>query len=382
MDHAGAKRIGAPVMTTLTPPETTALALAGTVREEVPAGLRAWLGLASGLLLGGLDLLIARASGLELHLGGRDVSLVTFGIFALSYGAFGFVLGRLLEARRVLERHAATIAAQLGEIQVSQARALHYEKLASIGRLAAGVAHEVRNSLGVVRSSAAFLLEDLETAEGADVDPDRRRAGRFIREEIDRLDGFVRSLLDYSRPLTPSLGEVELFELLTRVVVAAAVEGPRVEVDAAVAGRRCQADRDLITQALLGLTLNACQAVTAGGRVALRSPRAEPADELWIEVADDGPGVAPADAGRIFEPFFTTKAQGTGLGLPMAERIARAHDGRDELVPGRGLGPAGAGSCFRLALPLRPSRRAAQPSSSASSTTTLAAAAAPDERTQ
>jgi len=185
MDHAGAKTIGAPVMTTRTPHETTALALAGTVREEVPAGLRAWLGLASGVLLGGLDLLIARASGLELHLGGRDVSLVTFGIFALSYGAFGFVLGRLLEARRVLERHAATIAAQLGEIQVSQARALHYEKLASIGRLAAGVAHEVRNSLGVVRSSAAFLLEDLETAEGADVDPDRRRAGRFIREEID-----------------------------------------------------------------------------------------------------------------------------------------------------------------------------------------------------
>ena len=109
------------------------------------------------------------------------------------------------------------------------------------------------------------------------------------------------------------------------------------------------ADPELVAQLLLGLATNAAEAAQPGGRVELRARR-EPG-RVVLAVADDGPGVPAEDRERIFEPFFTTKERGTGLGLAMAERIARAHGGALRLVPGAGAGPGGSGACFELALP-------------------------------
>lgn len=109
------------------------------------------------------------------------------------------------------------------------------------------------------------------------------------------------------------------------------------------------ADADLLAQVLLGLLLNAADAVAERGRIVVRAMADDAA--VTVEVADDGPGVPPADAEQVFEPFFTTKAGGTGLGLAMALRIAQAHGGTLELAPGRGAGANGAGACFRLRLP-------------------------------
>lgn len=299
----------------------------------------AWIGLAAGLGLGAADFALFRIIDIRVEWNGHDAFAPTMAVFALTYAALGFVLGRLLEARRRVERDARTIEAQSAQV-------LQYEKLASIGRLAAGVAHEVRNSLGVVQSSAGLLLESSAVTE------DQRKAGRFIQEEIRRLDGFVRSLLDFSRPLTPALAEVEVGALLSRVrALAQTTQHCEIEVLPLAPLPSCRADSDLLTQGLLALTRNAAEAAK---HVQLRAHAA--GGLIHIEVADDGPGVADESARRVFEPFFTTKAQGTGLGLPMAERIAHAHHGALELRPGAGLGSSGRGACFRLTLPMEVQR--------------------------
>ena len=93
----------------------------------------------------------------------------------------------------------------------------------------------------------------------------------------------------------------------------------------------------------------------AAGRITIRLHRE--GSEMVIDVADDGPGISIDDAERVFEPFYTTKTEGTGVGLPMAERIARAHEGSLSCVVGEGAGPNGTGACFRLALPLSKAQR-------------------------
>jgi signal transduction histidine kinase len=110
-----------------------------------------------------------------------------------------------------------------------------------------------------------------------------------------------------------------------------------------------EVDPELVSQALLDLVTNAAEAVASGGRIELRA-RSEP-EAVVLAVADDGPGVAAEDRERIFEPFYTTKASGTGLGLAMVERIARAHGGAIRLVSGAGAGPRGSGACFEVVLP-------------------------------
>ncbi len=297
----------------------------------------AWTGFAIGFAIGAFDYALFRALGVDMRLAGRPVTLEVCALFAGSYAVLGFLGGRLVEARR-------TIAGQLAALEASQARALENEKLAAIGRLAAGVAHEVRNPLGVIRSAASVLVE------GTPATDPRARAGTFIVEEVDRLDRLVRALLDYSRRL----------QIVPRPVDLARVAGGAVALGGEALGRRRVAvesdgrpiaagDPDLLTQVLLGLLVNAAQATSEDGRVEVRL--AAEAGDVTAEVADDGPGIAPEIRDHLFEPFHTTKPGGTGLGLAMAARVVQAHGGRIEVPEGRGAGAGGAGACFRIRLP-------------------------------
>jgi two-component system sensor histidine kinase HydH len=292
----------------------------------------AWLGLG----LGACDYVLLRALGVTMRLGQSDATLAICGLFAASFAGFGWAIGRLFAAQAALRTSAAQVAD-------SQRRALQSEKLAEIGQLAAGVAHEVRNPLGVIRSSAAMLALDLP--EGSDA----RRASGFIVEEVDRLNGVVRALLDYARPLATRREAVTLATLMMAVqpLVAAALGERRVTLTAAGTGE-VFGDPDLLAQVMLTLIDNAAHACP-GGRIEVTLVDAATASEL--RVADDGPGVDPAVAGQIFAPFVTTRAGGTGLGLAMAARIAEAHGGTVLLRRGAGLGPGGRGACFVLALP-------------------------------
>ncbi len=305
-----------------------------------------WIGAVAGVAVGVADY------GLFVVLGSPDLwtpsPLVAGAILAGGFGALGFAVGRLALARQRAARDAATIESQLHQLEEAQRSLLQQEKLAAIGRLAAGVAHEVRNPLGVIRASASMVQESFETGS------DPYRACQFICEESDRLNTLIIALLNFSRPTEPRLESVAPEKLLDRALHLAGEELGRRHITVVREGDgagEMQADPDLLSQVLLDLLLNAAEAAGERGRVVVRL--GGDAEQVRLEIADDGPGVPAAMVGQIFEPFVTTKARGTGLGLPMALRIVETHGGRLEAAAGAGAGPAGAGACFRVEVPRR-----------------------------
>jgi two-component system sensor histidine kinase HydH len=306
-----------------------------------------WIGAAAGLLLGLSDTWLLTLTGVEWSIGDRDATPLVAVTFASSCTLLGFLAGRLAMARARARADAETIRRQQQALVASERVAHENEKLAAIGRLAAGIAHEVRNPLGVIRASAAMVREHFPPSD------DAHRACGFILDEIDRLDGLIASLLAFARPTALRLRPAAVGDVVARATALAdetlRKRSARLEAKLAAPETELAVDPDLIAQVLLGLVTNAAEAVAPGGHVELRA-RVEPA-AVVLAVADDGPGVPESDRARVFEPFFTTKPSGTGLGLAMADRIARAHGATLRVVPGAGAGPSGAGACFELVLP-------------------------------
>lgn len=294
------------------------------------------------------DLTVFLALGLEMRLAGRSVLTEVMILFMVTYGVLGFVMGKLMEARAQAREDARTIESQLRALEASQRVALQNEKLAAIGRLAAGIAHEVRNPLGVIRASASMVREHFSPEEEA------HRACEFIREEIDRLNSLITSLLTFSRPAELRLQPVLIEQVIDRALQLTNEElqrrGITVVRESENTSLTVTADPDLIAQVIFGLVGNAAEAIVEQGIVILRTLSEH--GQVVVEVVDTGPGVSPADAERIFEPFFTTKSSGTGLGLPMAARVVRAHGGLIEIVQGQGAGKDGVGARFRVRLPI------------------------------
>jgi signal transduction histidine kinase len=305
-------------------------------------------GALAGLALGVVDTALLAASGVEMTIGGRSAALLVGATFTSSFALLGFLSGSLARARARAREATATIANQQQALGASQRAAFENEKLAAIGRLAAGIAHEVRNPLGVIRASAALVQEHFREGE------DAHRACRFVVEETDRLDGLIASLLAFARPTALRVREARVAEVVERAAQLAEEVARRHDVALVrrlgeAGGSELAVDPDLVAQVLLGLVTNAAEAAGPGGRVELRALAR--AGDVVLAVADDGPGVSAEPRERVFEPFFTTKERGTGLGLAMAERIARAHGGALRVATGAGAGPGGAGACFELVLP-------------------------------
>jgi two-component system sensor histidine kinase HydH len=295
------------------------------------------------------DLVVFLSLGLDMRLAGRAVTVEVSVLFMATYAALGFAIGKLVEARARARADACTIEAQLRALKTSQRAALQNEKLAAIGRLAAGIAHEVRNPLGVIRASASMVQEHFTPAE------DAYQACQFIREESDRLNGLITSLLTFARPAELRLQPVAIEKVIDRALQLTGEELQRRCITVArESGRELPAvtaDPDLVAQVVLGLVTNAAEAIGNHGLIIVRT--GSDRDAVCVEVVDTGPGVPPADTERIFEPFFTTKPTGTGLGLPMAARIVRAHGGVIEVVSGQGKGEHGTGARFRIRLPIQ-----------------------------
>ena len=306
-----------------------------------------WLA-AAGLALAVVDFALLSWLGVEMSVAGRQVAGWVFAYFAASFAAVGYLLGLLVKARSRARADAATIRTQMRALEASQRALVQQEKLAGLGRVAAGIAHEVRNPLGVIRSSASMVQESFDPGE------EPHRACGFIVEEIDRLNGLIGSLLTFARPAELNRGPVHVEKAIDRALqlAEAAIERRRVVVERASRGGvpEVQADADLVAQIVLDLVQNACEAVGPQGRIEIVA--CGEGEEVHVDVADDGPGVPDADREKVFEPFFTTKDTGTGLGLSMAARIAQAHGGSLDLVPRAGLGDGGRGARFRLRLPL------------------------------
>ncbi len=225
-----------------------------------------------------------------------------------------------------LARQFNTMTAALTE---HQDRLVQSEKLAGIGRLAAGVAHEINNPLAVILGYARLLRK---RADG----PLRDELG-IIEDEAVRARDIVQGLLDLSRPLPAGRDRVDLREICDEVVgrllQATDLRAAAIQIEGAGFAPGVPAK---LRQVLANLVRNGAEAAGPGGRVTVRV--VEAGDQVRVEVEDTGAGIAEAARDRIFEPFFTTKERGTGLGLAVSRAIARAHGGdvTGESVPGGG----------------------------------------------
>jgi signal transduction histidine kinase len=213
------------------------------------------------------------------------------------------------------------------------------EHLSKLGQLSAGMAHEIRNPLAGIAMTAQVLRGKLDGREDAAAFLDR------IQEETERLERIVRSLLDFSRPVSPKLANLDLREAAQRALgdmrEQAAAAGLILEWPEDGVPLRAWADRDQLQQVLLNLLLNAIQVCRRGDRVGLRLELAAAAGggaRPRLVIYDSGPGVDPAAQERLFDPFYTTKAEGTGLGLAICQKIMEEHGGQIRYRSGPGGG--------------------------------------------
>jgi len=217
------------------------------------------------------------------------------------------------------------------------------EGLAKLGRLTAGVAHEVKNPLNSMRLWLEVLKANMP------VDPEPHQAVRMLDTEIDRLDRAVKTFLDYTKPVEPRIEETDLLALLQEVRDAAGPAvgkaGLQLRFDLPAQFPSVRLDRQLIHQAVLNLVLNACDFTSRGGHVALRL--SHNAEYAVIAVSDSGRGIAPENREKVFQLFFTTRPGGTGIGLANTFRFVELHNGRIEFDS-----EVGRGTTFRVELPL------------------------------
>jgi signal transduction histidine kinase len=206
----------------------------------------------------------------------------------------------------------------------------------------AGVAHEVRNPLGGIELFSGLLAEDLRAGSSAEATGHVTR----IQREVAYLQRIVEDFLAFAREQPLARAPVEAPALLAGAceLLAAEAEAKGVKVEVEAAPAQLEADGSLLTAALVNLVKNAVQASPSGARVQVTG-RAQ-AQRYAIQVHDAGPGIPEAERERIFEPFFTTRQKGTGLGLPLARKIIRAHGGELEFTSEPGA------TTFTLTLPL------------------------------
>jgi len=225
-----------------------------------------------------------------------------------------------------------------------QAQLVQSAKLAGIGRLAAGVAHEINNPLAVILGYVKILRRRADGELATDLG--------VVEEEALRAQEIVEGLLDLSRPLAIPPEPVDLAalcrEAVTRLDETDRLAGARVEV----AGQaQVEGHPQKLRQVVLNLVKNAAEAAGPGGRVEVRLST-PPAGGVEVRVTDSGPGLTPEARGKLFEPFFTTKPTGTGLGLAVSLGIVQAHGGSLEAES-----PPGGGARFVIRLPASPPGR-------------------------
>lgn len=224
---------------------------------------------------------------------------------------------------------------------------MHAEKLASVGILAAGVAHEIGNPLSAVSGYAQLLAKDEVSQE------ERQEFGKAIFDLAERIDKIIRDLLDYSRP-SPFQGQMVEVSRAIEAVLNMFFTNKRLNTynltinrDLARALPPVRMDRDQLQQVVLNMVMNAAQAMAQGGVLTISTGQEEGG---WVTLtfADSGPGIAPGNMRNLFDPFFTTKppGQGTGLGLSICDRIISQAGGRIE-VKSR----LGKGATFKIWLP-------------------------------
>ncbi len=265
----------------------------------------------------------------------------------------GILVNRFVQQNRQQVQRFQALSENLAEtnrqLREAQAEAQRAERLAALGQLSAGLAHEIRNPLGVIKGSAEMLAKNLGEAT-----PVATELAGYISAEVNRLNGLIARFLDFARPSRLELARVDVPAIVERALESAQAQFPNapIEVEKRYAANlpRVRADEQMAEQVFLNLIVNAFQAMDGKpGKLELeiaetRNATGEPG--VSIAVGDTGPGVPEELREQIFNPFVTSKKEGVGLGLAIVAKIVDDHRGTIRLEPK----PEG-GACFRVFLP-------------------------------
>lgn len=215
------------------------------------------------------------------------------------------------------------ILRDLTQIKELENNLIRHEKMAAIGNLSAGVAHEIRNPLSSIKGLATYFRDLFP--EGSD----SRDTASVMIKEVDRINRVIKDLLEFSKPSEISRSEVMLSNAVDHVfrLISADARNQNISTVSNIPDNlKCLIDRDRLSQVLLNLCRNSLEAIGNSGTISIEAKKTGRAD-LFIKVSDTGKGIDSEDLSKVFNPYFTTKNDGTGLGLAVAQKIIEAHAG-------------------------------------------------------
>ena len=286
------------------------------------------------------------------------------GVLASSFNEMEQALARMRAERlKLLDSLEQQVEERTAALKQAQARLVQSEKLSSLGRLAASVAHEINNPLAGILTYAKLLIRTLEP--GAADDPDRARAVKhlqLVQRETERCTAIVRNLLDFARERPLTLVDLSVNGVLDEALVLVTNQARLQNIELVKefgATRLVHADFGQLRQAFINIIINACDAMPQGGRLVLTT--LDTPAGVAVRVADTGTGIPPDVLSKVLDPFFTTKEKGTGLGLSVVYGIVERLSGAltiDSTV--------GAGTTVQITLPAATAQRPAAPGSDAS----------------
>lgn len=267
------------------------------------------------------------APHLLLYMGTPEIQVINQLMEILLFFVVGLTTGIMADTEY---RQREELARQLDEVQRMEEEVRRADRLAAVGQLAAGVAHEIRNPLGVIRAAAQIAKEDLLDK------PEVSESLEVILKEVDRANNVVTGLLDFARPNAPNFSIIDLSlavrEALRLMTHYAIQQNISIIHDITNEVLKISGDRELIVQAIVNLIMNAVQACPAGSKIEVKVYRQTAPetgqDGYVVEICDNGPGIPSDNLSHIFDPFFTTREQGHGLGLAIVHRIVRDHEGQ------------------------------------------------------
>jgi signal transduction histidine kinase len=268
----------------------------------------------------------------------------------IMFQVVGLVVGALAETekrqRQRLERTSEELARAYRKLQESFEQLRRADRLAALGQLSAGLAHEIKNPLASMKGSLEILSSDFPPGH------EKREFLDILEKELGRLNHVLSEFLQFARTPRPDRRPCNLKEVIDSIEVLCSKEANRQGVTIETSYEEdlpeLELDAAQIQQALLNIVLNGIQAMPSGGRLSIGVE--ESAGDLSVWIRDEGEGIPPENQSRIFDPFFTTKERGTGLGMAIAHNLIQGHGGDIRLVEeGR------SGSTFQVALPSRSS---------------------------